>query len=208
MSKWPLTSSALAAALLLAGCGTLEPPVPTAQPQIPAAWPEATKEETTTARLDWRGFFADPALETVIEQALANNRDLRVAVLNVERARALYRIQRADRVPSVGAAGTLTRTGGDSAPEVETYGAEVGLASFELDLFGRVRSLSDAALQQYFATEEARRSAQLTLVAEVANAWLTLAADQELLGIAEATLENFEEALELIEKGLVVRCLL
>ncbi|MFP4283013.1 MAG: efflux transporter outer membrane subunit [Opitutales bacterium] len=200
MSKWSLTSSALAAALLLAGCGTLEPPVPTAQPQIPAAWPEATEGETTTARLDWRGFFADPALETVIEQALANNRDLRVAVLNVERARALYRIQRADRVPSVGAAGTLTRTGGDSAPEVETYGAEVGLASFELDLFGRVRSLSDAALQQYFATEEARRSAQLTLVAEVANAWLMLAADQELLGIAEATLENFEEALELTQR--------
>ncbi len=116
---------------------------------------------SATADIGWRDFFVDPRLQEVIARALANNRDLRVAVLNVERARALYRIERADRVPSVGATARMVRTGGD-APTTESFTASVGITEFELDLFGRVRNLSQAALQQYFAQEESRRSAQLS----------------------------------------------
>jgi multidrug efflux system outer membrane protein len=120
-------------------------------------------------------------------------------VLNVERARALYRIERADRVPSIGATAAMVRTGGD-APTTESFTAGVGITEFELDLFGRVRSLSQAALQQYFAQEETRRSAQLTLIAEVANAYLALAADQEQLRIVQLTLTTREEFHALTQK--------
>jgi multidrug efflux system outer membrane protein len=121
-----------------------------------------------------------------------------VAALNVEKARAQYRIQRADRVPALGVQGQMTRTGGD-APVSEQFSANLGVVEFELDLFGRVRNLSQAALQQYFAEAANRRSAQLSLVAEVANAWLTLGADNEQLRIAEATLATYEDSLRLSE---------
>ena len=134
-----------------------------------------------------------------IARALENNRDLRVAVLNVERARALYRVQRSERLPSVAGNVQATRTGGDG-PNTEIYSASVGVAGFELDLFGRVRSLSEAALREYFATEEARRAAQLSLVAEVANAWLTLAADRELLEVSQATLKTQEDSFKLTQR--------
>lgn len=193
-----------AAAAVASGCGTLEPRLPQAQPAIAADWPTegATGAATIPAEaamVGWREFFADPDLEAVIERALANNRDLRVAVLNVERARALYRVQRSERVPSIDAAGVMTRTGG-SRPTSESYTVDLGIVGYELDLFGRVHNLSTAALERFFAEEEARRSAQLTLVAEVASAWLTLAADRERLRVAEATLETFEESYALTEK--------
>ena len=121
-----------------------------------------------------------------------------MAVLNVERARAQYRIQRADRVPAIGVQGQMTRSGGD-APVTEQFSANLGVVEFELDLFGRVRNLSQAALQQYFAEAANRRSAQLSLVAEVANAWLTLGADSEQLRIAQATLATYEDSLRLTE---------
>src|SRR5690606_11712319 len=140
----------------------------------------------------------DPRLETLIERALENNRDLRAAALNVQRTRALYRIQRSERLPSVNAQGGLTRTEYEgSSQDIESYTAQIGVASFEVDLWGRVRHLSDAALQDYFALEENRRSVQISLIAEVANTYLTLAADRELKRIAEATLQTFQEALEL-----------
>ncbi|HEX5130109.1 MAG TPA: TolC family protein, partial [Usitatibacter sp.] len=209
----------LAAALAAAGCATLEPPLPEAKPDVPVSWPipETTGSQSTVARsqepgassqaqgatnpadIGWRDFFVDDGLEDAIARALGNNRDLRVAVLNVERARALYRVQRSERLPSVGGAVQMTRTGGDG-PKTESYSASVGVAGFELDLFGRVRSLSEAALREYFATEEARRAAQLSLVAEVANAWLTLAADRELLKVAQATLKTQEDSFKLTQR--------
>src|SRR5690606_29821977 len=128
-----------------------------------------------------------------------NNRDLRVAILNVERARAQYRIQRADRLPSIGAEAAMERMGGD-IPVSEQYTAGVGLAAFELDLFGRVRNLGESALQQYLATDEARRAAQLSLVAEVAGTWLALAADQEQLRLSQAALQTYGQTLELSSK--------
>lgn len=192
---------AFAVATLLSGCGILEPRLPEAAPAIPTEWPiaattaaEAPGGVASTADIGWRDFFADPKLEEVIAQALANNRDLRVAVLNVEKARAQYRVQRADRVPSVDARGALARSGGDDRPVTELYTADLGITEFELDLFGRVRNLSDAALQRYFAVAENRRSAQLALIAEVAAAYLTLAADQEQLRVAQATLQTREES--------------
>jgi multidrug efflux system outer membrane protein len=206
----PIVSSlALAVTVFVAGCATLEPTLPEATPSIPAEWPlpaETGTDATGTAPapeaadIGWRDFFADPRLDAVVAQALDNNRDLRVAVLNVERARSLYRVQRADRLPSMAAGVEMVRSGGDERDVSESYSADVGIAAFELDLFGRVRNLSQAALQQYFATEEAQRSAQLALIAEVANSWLTLGADRELLAIATATFETQQASFELNQR--------
>lgn len=218
MHKPLVTALALATSLFVSGCAMLEPRVPEVAPAIPAEWPlppttstdsmaqpaasmgpQLDLGTTPVADVGWRDFFLDPRLEQLIAQALENNRDLRVAVLNVERARSQYRIQRADRVPSLGVSAELQRTGGD-APVTDLYTAGLGIAQFELDLFGRVRSLSHAALQSYFASEESRRAAQFALVAEVANTYLTLAADQELLRVTEARLANQQAAFDLTEK--------
>ncbi|WP_312237670.1 efflux transporter outer membrane subunit [Stenotrophomonas sp.] len=198
MNKLP-SLLAVAVALALSGCASLVPRSTEVAPAIPAQWPAAAAAGTVdVADIGWRDFFVDPRLQSVINQALDNNRDLRVAVLNVERARAQYRIQRADRVPAVGVQGQMTRSGGD-APVTEQFSANLGVVEFELDLFGRVRNLSQAALQQYFAEAANRRSAQLSLVAEVANAWLTLGADNAQLRIAQATLASYEDSLRLTE---------
>lgn len=214
-----LAPLAVATALLAAGCATLVPPVPRADAGIATQWPlPATTVGTPTtaapgdgdpsstqvpalpvADIGWRDFFADPKLDALVETALANNRDLRVAALNVERARGLYRIQRADRMPALGASAQMERTGGD-IPTTEVYTAGVGLSAFELDLFGRVRNLSEAALQRYFATDEARIGVQLSLIAEVANAYLTLATDQEMLRVSQSMLATFEDSHRLAEK--------
>lgn len=206
MSKVSMRAVALAAALFAGGCAVLEPTLPEAAPAIAAEWPiPATAAApdpaapSITADIGWREFFADERLEEVIARALANNRDLRVAMLNVEKARAQYRIQRADRVPSLGANATMVRTGGDR-PVTETYTADLGITEFELDLFGRVRNLGQAALQRYFAQEENRRSAQLALIAEVASVYLLLAADQEQQRVAEATLKTREDYHALTKK--------
>nr|WP_172407539.1 efflux transporter outer membrane subunit [Stenotrophomonas maltophilia] len=204
MRKPMMASVALAVSLVLSGCSTLEPRSTEVAPAIPSQWPAAVTAgapatpTVEVADIGWRDFFVDPRLQAVITQSLENNRDLRVAVLNVERARAQYRIQRADRVPAVGVQGQMTRSGGD-APVTEQFSANLGVVEFELDLFGRVRNLSQAALQQYFAEAANRRSAQLSLVAEVANAWLTLGADSEQLRIAQATLATYEDSLRLTE---------
>ena len=199
MTNHPRTTAiALATALLLAGCSFIPTYERPAAP-VPATYAttDAAAPGTATAA-PWQDYFAEPRLRQLIEVALANNRDLRVAVLNVEKARAQYRIQRADRVPAVGVQGQMTRTGGD-APVTEQFSANLGVVEFELDLFGRVRNLSQAALQQYFSEAANRRSAQLSLVAEVANAWLTLGADNEQLRIAQATLASYEDSLRLAE---------
>jgi multidrug efflux system outer membrane protein len=199
--------------LVLVGCGTLEPRLPQAQAELPAQWPlPPTAPEmatapalnpataTTVADIGWRDFFVDPKLEELVARALQNNRDLRVVVLNVERARQLYRIQRADRVPTIGVAGAMVREGGDDRSMTESYSVELGVTQFELDLFGRVRNLSEAALQRYFAEEQARRAAQLALVGEVARAYLTLAADRDRMVLAQATLRTREEGYQLTVK--------
>ncbi|MEI2431789.1 efflux transporter outer membrane subunit [Lysobacter yananisis] len=223
MSKFSTHALALAIALAATGCVSLAPKLPAQEAGIPAQWPlppttqsfvgaqpltsdpaasqtAAASEGAAVADIGWRDFFEDPNLEQLIGRALDNNRDLRVAVLNVEKARAQYRIQRADRLPALNATAQLRRTGGDNQQVVDEYQAGASIANFELDLFGRVRSLSQSALQRYFAEEEARRAAQLSLIAEVANAYLTLAADRELLSVSEATLKNQQSAYDLTQK--------
>ncbi|KRG73151.1 transporter [Stenotrophomonas chelatiphaga] len=199
MNKTPLLL-ALIASLGLGGCATLVPGHTDVAPSIPVQWPAEAGQgrPTDAAELGWRDYFTDPRLQQVIEQGLANNRDLRVAVLNVERARGQYRIQRADRVPALNVQGQMERTGGD-LPVNEQFTAGLGVTEFELDLFGRVRNLSEAALQQYFAVAANRRNAQLSLVAETATAWLTFGADSELLRISEATLASHEDSLRLAQ---------
>lgn len=206
MPKFPqdrkpaLLTLALVAALSSAGCATLVPATPAPETGTPAQWQTIEGRQTgDVSALDWRAVVQDERLQRVLAQALENNRDLRIAMLNVERARAQYRIQRAARLPALGGNLNQTRSGGD-APVTESYSASLGLASFELDLFGRVRNLSEAAVQQFFAQEENRRAAQLGLIGEVSRAWLTLAADQSLLAIAEDTLRTYQETLRLTER--------
>ena len=195
-----LTLSLLAASALSA-C-TLAPK--TERPALPVAntWPVATADAgqaASAADLAWRDVFIDPRLQGVIDLALSNNRDLRVAVLNIEKARAQYRVQRAALLPGVDATATGTRGQNSAAQtqpglsrDVEAYTAGVGVTAWELDLFGRVRSLKDAALQSYLATRETSRSVQISLIAQTANSWLTLAADQDLLALAQDTLRTRE----------------
>ena len=195
-------AAAIALALLLSGCATLAPQRTDVAPSIPSQWPVADASQRPLSEdgslPGWRDFFTDARLQQVLEQALDNNRDLRVAVLNVERARGQYRVQRADRLPGIAVQGQMERMGGD-LPVTGQYTAGVGIAEFELDLFGRVRNLSEAALQQYFSVAANRRSAHLGLVAETATAWMSLGANRELLRIAEATVDSHEDSLRLAQ---------
>ncbi|HEY9109841.1 MAG TPA: efflux transporter outer membrane subunit [Roseateles sp.] len=201
MTKF-LIPTLLAASLTLAGCANLAPTYERPAAPVATQWPvpqATTAADAKAADLGWREFFTDPRLQALIEQALANNRDLRVAVLNVQRARAQYSVQRADRLPTVaaGVGQTAQHAGGITTRQ---YTATLGTSAYELDLFGRVKNLTDAALQAYLGTEDARRSAQISLVAEVASSYLTLAADQEKLRLAEQTLLSRQDGLRLTQR--------
>ena len=180
-----------------------ELPVPAASPSGPAYPASEGGAAIVPADTAWRDFFTDPRLVRVIDGALANNRDLRLAIANVEQARAQYRVRRADLLPTVAASGSATyqdtpfaQQGGASG-RADIYNASVGISAWEIDLFGRVRNLSRAAQEQYFAAQENRNAAQTALIAETANAWLTMAADQERLRIARDLEGAFGETLEL-----------
>lgn len=193
-------------ALLLCACN-LTPRYDRPAPPVPEAWPQAGAGGPAAADLDWRQFFPDPGLRAVIELALERSRDLRIAALNVEKAQALYRIQRGASYPTVGveAAGQKYRSpermdsnGQASVKEQDTV--QFGVLSWELDFFGSLRSLGDQALNQYLATEQARAAARIGLVAAVAQAWLGYAADSRNLQLAQATLETQGGALDLIAR--------
>lgn len=200
--------------IFLGGC-TLAPEYTRPKAPVPAEWPSGpayneTKGEAgapTAPELTWQEFFTDTKLQQIIEMALSNNRDLRLAALNVEMARALYGIKRAELLPVVNAevSGSKQRIPANvmGFPEpltIERYDVSLGISSWEIDFFGRIRSLKDAALQEYLATEQARRSAQISLVAEVANTYLTLAADRDLLKLAQETLRAQEASYNLIRR--------
>jgi len=195
-------------ALLLAGCD-LAPAYHRPGLPAPAALPSggtypAAATTTPASDIAWQDFFVDPALRQVIGQGLVNNRDLRVALANVQQARAQYRVQRADLLPTIGANAGATFA---KASSVETlpgadrtshiYQVNAGFSAFEIDLFGRVRNLTKAALDQYLATEEGARATRITLISEIASAYLTMAADQDQLKISEGTLESFKQSLDL-----------
>lgn len=199
----------LGAALFLSGCSTLAPKYTQPAAPVPAAWQapaDAVPPQKDVATIPWQEFFVDAKLNKLIELALKNNRDLKVAALNIERYRALYQIKSADQLPKFEAAAganfqripeTLSGTG--KARDAQQYNVSAGLISYELDLFGRVQSLKDQALEQFFATEQAQKSVQLTLVSQVASSWLAYAADRERLQLAKDTLANQQEAYRLIK---------
>jgi outer membrane protein, multidrug efflux system len=199
-------------AVSLAGC-TMAPKYSRPEAPVPAGWPtgpayrdSAGKPvDTALADIPWQDFFIDGNLRKLIALALDNNRDLRVAALNIERSRAQYQIRRSDLVPKVdaNASATYQRLAEDFSGlgiplDIHQYNVGLGVSSYELDLFGRVRSLKDQALEQFLATEQARRSAQLSLVAEVAVNYLTLAADRERLKLSKETLESRQMSFRLI----------
>lgn len=210
------TLLSLAVATALAGC-SLAPTYERPQAPVDAAYPsgpaygapgQAAAGAPAAADVGWRDFFGDPLLQELLALSLANNRDLRVAALNVEAARAQYRIQRADLAPSVGVGGngSVQRTPADLNPSGQagisrSYQVGASLSTWELDLFGRIRSLSEQALQLYLAQDETRVATQLTLVAETANAYLTLRADQELLALTRQTLAAQQESYKLTRQS-------
>lgn len=184
---------------------------------VPTAWPEgpASQASTTAASeavdVKWQQFFTDEKLQTVIQLALANNRDLRVAALNVEKTQAQYQIRRAAQFPEVDATAngdsyrlpTTATVGGFTVPEAVTVRQySVGLSvGWELDLFGRIRSLKREALEQYLATQQARSAAQISLIAEVATTYLILASDKDNLRLARATFEAQNTSYDLIQRS-------
>jgi len=210
MKRTNLTIVALV--LSLAGCATMAPKYEQPAAPVPAAWPNGQSYKAESAKLEqkpladlpWQDFYVDGQLRKLITLALDNNRDLKVATLNIERFQALYQIRRADLLPKVDANATATyqriaeNFSSTKLPQtLHQYNVGLGVSSYELDLFGRVQSLKGQALEQYLATEQAQRSVQISLVSQVATGWLALAADRERLQLARETLANQQDSYKL-----------
>ena len=186
-------TTALASALMLGGCMSFipsytRPAAPVAPSYAPELLPAGDANAQAAADIAWQHYFADPRLRKLIELSLANNRDLRVAVLNIEAARATYQIRRADEVPNLGVGATAQRQPGSTGGLINTYAVGLQVTSYELDFFGRVRSLSQAALSQFLATEQSRKTVQISLIAGVATSYIAILADDELLRVTRDTL--------------------
>ena len=197
----------LLAALALTGC-SMAPRYTAPAPPVPGAFPgqPAAVSGTAAAELGWKAFYADPRLQRVLELALASNRDFRIAGLNIEKAGAYYQIQRAALLPTVNAGGSYYRGSvpATDAGLVPGFGASVGISAWEMDFFGRLTSLKQEALQNYLATEEAQRAAQMALLAQVANGYLMLAGDQESLKLAQATVESQSSTYDMVQRRFLV----
>ncbi|MGR4872211.1 efflux transporter outer membrane subunit [Variovorax sp. LARHSF232] len=193
----------LAAAVLLAGCSMApkyerpEAPVPQYFPNNPAQ----IAGQPATAQIAWQDYFTDPRLVGLINTALENNRDLRVAVANIEAARAQFRITRSAQFPNLNlnAGGTRQRPSLLGTGVSESDYVNLGISAWELDFFGRIQSLKEASLAQFLATEESRKAVQISLVASVASGWLAVIADEESLEITRQTLATREEGLKLTQ---------
>jgi len=203
----------------LAAC-TLEPHYVRPEPAVPPSWPVGDaylrSTEASLPTVSYRDIFRDPRLQAIIEQALTNNQDLRIAMANVASARAQYHIERAALLPDIAADARLTtgdsgnaRSTGSTATgtpsgagRTTSYQANIGMTAFEIDLFGRIQSLTRAAQQEYLGTAAAARGARLTLVAEVATAYLTLATDRSLLAIAAETEASATRSVDLTSARL------
>jgi len=196
-------------ALATAGC-SMAPKYVRTNPPVPASWPAGDaylrQSEAVLPSVTYRDIFRDARLQTLIANALVNNRDLRVAAANIAAARAQYRIQRAGIFPRVDsgtsytrsqATGNATSVGGNSVRSGNTLSANIGVNAFEIDMFGRLRSLSDAALNRYFATEAAARATRLTMVGDIADAWLAYAADRSLLQVSQDTVISAQRSVDL-----------
>lgn len=198
---------------VLNGCINLAPTYQRPMPPVPIDWKGRGAANARTAQhpgssIDWHDLVTDERLRKVIARTLDNNRDLRVAVLNIERTRAQFGIALAAQYPQIESSMSTVRsaTSADLTSSGERrisvqHSVDLGFASYELDLFGRVRNLSEAALQDFLATGETHRSLQLSLVASVATAWVQLATDQQRLALARQTLDTRRQSLSLIERS-------
>lgn len=202
----------LAAAMMLAGCVNLAPSYERPEAPVAEAWPldQATKNANLLVEglADWGEFFTDERVKKLIAIGLENNRDLRAAMHNVRAARAQYNVSRGQLLPTVSAVASesaqrtpsqVSSTGRNVVTHV--YSANVAMASFELDLFGRIRNLNEQALQQFFVTEAAQRTAQMTVVTEIAQTWLALGAAKQQLKLAQETYESQVKSKDLIESS-------
>jgi multidrug efflux system outer membrane protein len=193
-------------ALLATGCTTMEPAYIRPDPAIPASWPAGdpylAQAEAGLPVLTYDQVFRDPRLQALIAQGLTNNRDLMVAAANIAAAREQYRIQRAQQLPTVNANAGVTATGDKSNTVSAQYDAGVSIPSFEVDLFGRVRSLTHVQLQRYLATEAGARATRLSLVGSITGAWLDYAADSSLRLIAEQTAAAAQKSVTLTRMRL------
>jgi len=211
---WIRNSFFCVALLALAGCTTMAPDYTRPAAPVAGSWPggpayqenSAGPDKAAVADIPWREFFAADNLRQVIALGLENNRDLRQAALNVQKVRARYRIRRAELFPQLAAAGSYSKrrvpdvSGFGEALTLEEYDANLGVSSWEIDFFGRVRSLEAQALEEFFATEEARRSARIALIGDVARTYLTLGADQARLALAQQTLQSHRDTYRLTRK--------
>lgn len=193
---------ALTCPLVLTACTSLAPAYQRPEAPVPARLGDqnAPGDQPAAAEMTlqpWNEVFIDPRLQQVLELALTYNRDLRVAVLNIEKARAQYRIQSAAQWPAIQASGGQSAARSVSGETSRSYSAEVGLSNWELDLFGRVQSLRDEALEDFLATGQTQRSTRVSLLAEVAGQWLSVAAYQQQLELARRTLDSQQRSLEL-----------
>ena len=207
------TPALLLAATALAAC-SMQPKYVRGEAPVPPSWPVGDaylrQSETALPAVSYRDIFRDQRLQRLIDQALVNNRDLRAAAANIVSARAQYRIQRSDLFPTISAGGSATlRDGGSGGTTTsggsgftDNYSVDVGFSAFEIDLFGRVRSLTDAALNRYFAQEAAARSVRLSLVSDIAAAWAAYAADKSLLALAEQTVTSAGQSVRLTRARL------
>ncbi|MFA6069027.1 MAG: efflux transporter outer membrane subunit [Janthinobacterium sp.] len=204
-------ATGLAATLALAGCASMAPPY--APPPLPVAaqYPETDPAGAHAADIAWQAYFADARLQALIAQALAGNRDIRIAALRVEEARAAYGIQRAEQFPTIalGASGSRARVPGDLSvtgrPMTSAqYQTGLNVSAWELDFWGRVRSLKDSALQTLLASDEARRAVGVALVAQVANGYLGLRELDERVELARATVDSRAESLRIFTRRFEV----
>ena len=201
-----LSAAVAVSALVLSGCMTTQEPYERPDAPIPAALPVTDADGATVEPLVWQDVFTEPKLRELIGLALAENRDLRIAAGNVRLAQAQYGISRAQRLPTFTAGGSAsygdTFSGGSAGGGGygESFSASVGATAYELDLFGRVASLNEAALQSYLATEEGERAAKISIAATVGELWLQLAADKALLALAEDTVDVQSESLGLTQE--------
>ena len=200
-------------ALFATACSTMEPKYVRPNPAIPQSWPVGdpylVQSEVGLPVLTYSQVFQDQRLQALIAQALANNRDLMIAASNIAAAREQYRMQRAQQLPTVNAGAGVAVTGDKENSVSAQYQAGLSVPNFELDLFGRLRSLTHVELQRYFATEAGARATRLTLVANVVSAWLNHAADSSLLRIAHDTAASAQKSVDLtrlrLEGGIAPR---
>jgi multidrug efflux system outer membrane protein len=205
------------AALLLTGACSMNPKLQVPAAPVAQAYPDAEAVEAASAAgIDWKAMFGDPRLQRLIALALENNRDLRVTTLNVEAARAQFRVARGAQFPQVDGTASYARqrtsaaaaTGGGATPggiEFEQYTASAALTSFEIDLFGRLRSQSQAAFERYLASDEGRRAARIALIGSLVDAYLDELLAQEQLALTEQTLRDWTTSLDITRKRHAAR---